>query len=141
MKPVKLTVHSIIENLGDGGLPEDEPEISITTVNGSLREDGGIIHLGYTERSEGGDVECHISIYPDGVVSLSRRGAIVCDMLFKEGEDCNTVYAIPPYKFNMSLFTRRVRSDITSEGGILRLLYSMNIGGQEKNVQMKITAV
>ncbi len=141
MKMVKLTIHSIIENLGDNGLPEDEPEISISTVLGSLRDNDGILHLGYTEQSEGGPVECHISIYPDSGVSISRRGAIISDMLFMEGEDCNTIYSIPPYKFEMSLHTRRIRSDMTCEGGVLRLLYSMNVGGQEKNVQMKITAI
>ena len=84
-------------------------------------------------------MECHIAIYPDGTVSLSRRGAIVSDILFKEGEECRTVYAIPPYKFDMTVKTRRVRNELNAEGGILRLLYSMNVGGQEKTVRMKIT--
>ena len=139
MKFVKITVHSVIENVDERGIPEDEPEISISTHSGSLRDEGEILHLGYTEEGEGGNVECHIVIYPDGGVSLSRRGAIVSDILFKEGEECHTVYSIPPYKFDMTVYTKRVRSDMSAEGGILRLLYSMNVGGQEKKVQMKIT--
>ena len=139
MKLAKITVHSVIENLDEGGIAPDEPEISITTVTGSIKDDGGILHLAFAESVEGGSVECHIAIYPDGKVSLSRRGAIVSDILFGEGEECHTIYAIPPYKFDMTVYTRRVRNELSAEGGILRLLYSMNVGGQEKTVRMKIT--
>ena len=140
MKLTKITVHSVIDNLDENGLAVDEPEISITTHTGTVKNDGGILHLAYTETTDGGNVECHITIYPDGGVSLSRRGAIVSDILFCEGEECHTVYAIPPYKFDMTVYTRRIRSDMKEEGGVLRLNYSMNIGGQEKKVAMKITA-
>ena len=139
MKLAKITVHSVIENLDDHGTMVDEPEISITTVTGSIKDDDGILHLAYTEDTEGGSVQCYIAVYPDGKVSLSRRGAIVSDILFGEGEECHTIYSIPPYKFDMTVKTRRVRNDLCADGGILRLLYSMNVGGQEKTVRMKIT--
>ena len=136
----ELKVHSIIENLGDGGLPDGDPEISITTHEGVLQDDGDSLHVIYSEDTDGGRVNCHIICYSDGRVSLSRRGAIVSDLLFAEGEEIRTVYSIPPYRFDMTLVTKKIRKELSLQGGELQLLYSMNVGGQEKRARMKITA-
>lgn len=136
---LEYTVHSVIENLDDAGLPVDEPEISITTVSGFLKvsEDRSVIS--YAEATDGGKVTTDITV-EGGVITLSRRGAVVFDAKFADGESCKTVYSVPPYSFDTEIKTKRARSDITKTGGELRLLYSMNIGGQEKSVRLKISA-
>lgn len=136
-KSVEVKIHSIIDNL-ENGAPDGEPEISIFTVDGTLSVQEDSLRLNYAEEGEGYRTLCELTVRERGV-SLSRREAVVCDILFAEGEECHTVYSVPPYKFDMSVFTRRIRASLTEEGGTLQLIYGMNVGGQDKNVNMKIT--
>ena len=136
---LEYTVHSVIENLDDSGLAEGEPEISITTAQGFLKVAQERTVISYAESTEGGRVTTDITV--DGeALTLSRRGAVVFDATFREGETCKTVYSVPPYSFDAEIRTKRVDAGITKTGGQLRLLYSMNIGGQEKSVRLKISA-
>ena len=136
---LEYTVHSVIENLDDSGLADGDPEISITTQEGffKLSEERAVIS--YTEQTEGDRITTDITL-EGGALILSRRGAVVFDATFREGECCKTVYSVPPYSFDAEIRTKKIRSDITKAGGELRLLYSMNIGGQEKSVRLKISA-
>ena len=133
------TVHSVIENLDDKGLVEGEPEVTIVTVDGFMKSDGEKIYITYTETSEGGRILTDMTVSEDEV-KLTRRGAVMFDATFREGKTESTVYSIPPYSFDTTLTTKKIRSEITKDGGILRLHYAMNVGGQEKAVRMKITA-
>ena len=136
----EFTLHSVIDNLDDAGIAEGEPEISITTVRGFIRHGEGELTLSYTESGEGGRCACEVILSEENRVLIKRRGAIECDMLFAEGEERCTVYSVPPYSFDMLIRTKRIRSTLTSQGGELYLLYSMNVGGQEKNVRMRVNA-
>lgn len=136
---LEYTVHSVIENLDDNGVIEGEPEVNLITVDGFLKSDGESLFITYAEMSEGGKILTDMTI-SEGEVKLSRRGAVMLDATFREGESVKTVYSIPPYSFDATLSTKKIRSEITKDGGTLRLHYGMNIGGQEKAVRMKITA-
>jgi len=136
IKAVSITVRSVIDNLEDG-LAVGDPEITVITSSGSLAAADGIYILKYSEKGEDSVTDCVLTVRAEGV-SLSRRGAVVCDILFEEGEVCRTLYSVPPYKFDMTVKTRRIRSSLTDKGGELQLIYSMNIGGQDKDVRMRI---
>ena len=71
---------------------------------------------------------------------LQKRGDVESDMTFREGDEVKTVYRVGPYSFDMVVRTKRIRNSLDTAGGELGLLYSMNVGGQEKNVRMKISA-
>ena len=132
-------VHSVIDNLDDAGLPEGAPEISETLSDGFLKIAEDTLYITYKEESEGGRIISDITVDREGV-HLVRRGAIEFDVTFSEGKTVNTIYSIPPYSFDATVRTARIRSDITKAGGSLRIHYSMNVGGQEKAVRLKITA-
>ncbi len=136
-REVEVKIHSVIDNL-EGGIPDGEPEISIFTADGRLTVSDGALTLAYRETGEGYVTLCELSVRPEGVM-LSRREAVVCDILFSEEEECHTVYSVPPYKFDMTVVTKRIRNSLTAEGGTLQLVYGMNLGGQDKSVNMKIT--
>ncbi len=137
--PVSIRLHSVIDNLDERGGCDGEPEISITTVKGSMRTDGDIVHIRYKESSEGGEVDSRITVYPDARVSISRTGAILSDILFAEGEECRTVYSIPPYRFDMTVMTERIKCSLERDRGELAIYYGMNVGGGEKRVRMKLS--
>jgi uncharacterized beta-barrel protein YwiB (DUF1934 family) len=117
----------------------------IDLINELSRPDGYLTHgdngytVRFTEVQEGG--EAHTNLYvTDGGVRLVKTGAISSEMVFSEGKDFNTLYRVGPYSFDMVVRTKRIRNSLSEDGGELQLIYSMNVGGQEKNVRMKISA-
>lgn len=134
----ELTIHSVIDNLGEAGLPEGEPEINLITTNGTVTIGDGGTQIRYEESGEGGRTSCTLRLSEDGA-TLTRLGAIDCVMQFKEGRTTSTVYKIPPYAFDMSLNALRIRNEVGREGGDVRLIYLMSVGGQEKRARMKIS--
>jgi uncharacterized beta-barrel protein YwiB (DUF1934 family) len=141
MSDVKLsiTVNSVIDNLSDSGLPEGEPEINIFTTDGTLKLiDGGYL-ITFTEEQDGGSATTNLYVY-EGGVRLVKSGAITSEMHFSEGEEWSTLYCVGPYSFDMVVRTKRIRNNVTECGGELQLIYTMNVGGQEKSVRMKISA-
>ena len=134
-----LTVNSVIDNLDDAGLPDGEPEINIFTTEGSLLIAEKGKRISFAEESEGQKTTSTLYVTDDKVV-LHKRGDVESDMTFREEEEFKTIYRVGPYSFDMVVRTKRIRNSLTDEGGELALLYSMNVGGQEKNVRMKISA-
>ena len=134
-----LTVNSVIDNLSDAGLPDGEPEINIFTTDGALSVyDSGYL-LRFTEVQDGGEAHTNLYITKENV-RLVKSGTITSEMRFSEGEIFNTLYCVGPYSFDMSVRTKKIRNSLTDEGGEIQLIYSMNVGGQKKNVRMKISA-
>lgn len=138
-KKLTLTVNSVIDNLSDAGLPEGEPEINIFTTDGTLSVYDGEYLLKFTEEQDGAKAHTSLYIAPTHV-RLIKEGAITSEMQFSEGEIFNTLYCVGPYSFDMTVRTKKIRNSLSEAGGELQLIYSMNVGGQEKNVRMKISA-
>lgn len=134
-----ITVNSVIDNLSDAGLPEGDPEINIFTTDGTISAFEGGYLLRFTEVQDGGEAHTNLYITDDGV-KLVKSGAITSEMHFSDGEIFNTLYCVGPYSFDMTVRTKKIRNSMTDVGGELQLIYSMNVGGQEKNVRMKISA-
>ena len=130
-KRAKFVVSSVIENIDDG-----DSEKSFVEAAGSMRIDGDV-HLSYTEHTEGGDV--HTSICKsESTVTVNRSGAINSIIAFTEGEHFSGIYSVPPYKFDIAVYTRKVRCDMRESGGTVRLIYDMEVGGAKKSCIMKI---
>ena len=134
-----LTVNSVIDNLDDAGLPDSDPEINIFTTEGELSVGEKGMKLSFTEQSEGAKTTSTLYII-DNKVILQKHGAIESEIAFREGEEYATVYKVGPYAFDMTVRAKKIRNSLTRVGGELQLIYSMNVGGQEKNVRMKISA-
>ena len=137
IEEVKIKIESVIENLGTSGLPEGDAEKTVTEADGFIHytEDG--VLLTYSEKTDNGDVYSDIS-YSGGEVCVKRRGALVSELFFKEGEEHTSVYEIPPYKFDAVVKTKRIRAALSDGSGVISLFYNMKIGGAEKSARMKI---
>lgn len=134
---VKIKIESTIENLDQAGLPEGDAERSVSEAEGFFRYSDGLCSLTYAEESEGGRCESEI-ISRDGHVTVKRRGAIESELYFEEGKSHSSIYSVPPYKFDATVYTKRVRTALDENGGSIDLLYNMKIGGAEKSARMKI---
>lgn len=137
-KKAKINISSTIENLDSAGLPTGDAERDVIKTLGEFcfsKEEGKI---SYTERREGGCVECEILVNSE-MISVTRRGSVECEMLFELGKIHKTLYRVPPFTFDMTTELIRRTSELSSCGGELTIIYKMNVGGAEKKVRMKIT--
>ena len=134
---VNIKIESIIDNLDSAGLPDGESEKTTSYVEGIYRCSGDEYRITYKEKNDGAVSESEI-ICIGGGVTVGRRGAIVSELYFKEGETHSSIYSIPPYKFDAELTARRVNVELGESGGRINLVYNMKIGGAEKTAIMRI---
>ena len=137
IREAEIKIESVIENLDSAGLPEGEAERTSNCVSGFIHyTDEGIL-LTYSEDNDGAAVYSDVT-YSDGEVWVKRRGALKSELFFKEGTEHSSIYEIPPYKFDATVKTRRIKASFSDEGGEISLFYNMKIGGAEKNARMRI---
>ena len=134
---VRVKIESTIENVDAAGLPEGDPEKNVSEADGFYRFSEGSGFLNYTEENEGGKCRTEV-VCIGGAVTVRRSGAIESEMYFSEGESHSSLYAIPPYQFDVTVTARRIRIDLSAEGGRIDLFYNMKIGGADKSARMRI---
>ena len=135
--PVKVKIESTVDNLDSAGLTVGESERTEELSEGYLLCSGEDYTLTYSTKSEGGEISSEITVQ-GSAVRVRREGAVVSDFYFKDGEEHRSLYSVPPYKFEVTIKTGRVRLDLDARGGKIDILYKMNIGGADKAVRMKI---
>ena len=136
VKEVCVAVKSVIQNLEDG-LPYGEDEVTEGVAFGFMKtaEDG--FFLTYSEEGEGGRTVSDITT--EGArVTVRRRGGVVSEMVFAEGEEHTSIYEVTPYRFDMKVKTTKIRNTLTLGGGGLDLFYKMEVGGAEKAVRLRL---
>lgn len=134
---MKITVHSVIENR-EGGISVDEPEINIVTLDADVKKSDRTLFIRYKEEADGAHCRTLITATESGI-RLSKSGAIEWDVIFTPGETVKTLYKIPPYSFDAEVTTKRAELSHTDNGYVIRLIYTMNIGGADKSVTVKMT--
>lgn len=137
VKEAKIKISSVIENLDESGLSEGEAERSEICCEGFYHYTDGDILITYTQKDNSCSAEAAI-ICKDATVTVSRRGAIESELRFEEGVTHSSLYSVPPYSFDASIYTKRIRKELSERGGTIDLHYNMKIGGVEKSARMKI---
>lgn len=136
VKEVCVAVKSVIQNLEDG-LPYGEDEVTEGVAFGFMKttEDG--FFLTYSEEGEDGRTVSDITT--EGArVTVRRRGSVLSEMIFAEGEEHTSIYEVTPYRFDMRVKTTKIRNTLTLGGGGLDLFYKMEVGGAEKSVRLRL---
>ena len=135
--PVKVRIESTIDNLDSAGLTVGDTERTEEHSDGYLMHSGGVYTLIYSTEGESGRADSEITVSGSSV-RVKREGSVSSDFLFCSGEEHKSLYSVGPYKFDVTIKTGRVRLDLDERGGKIDILYSMNIGGADKAVRMKI---
>ena len=135
---MEIKIHSLIEDIGDNGLAEGDPEISITSTPVTVSEKDGVTVFAYAEEQGGEKINTRLYLLGDGV-RLCRTGAIEWDVVLKEGERSKALYTIRPYSFDSEVLPRRVSAVRSGDNYDIRLVYSMTVGGAKKDVKMRIS--
>ena len=137
IKEADFIISSTIENLSPSGAVEGEPEITEAAHKGffKISEEGFLIT--YREDVDGQTVVSDLTV-TDNSVTVKRTGDVRSEMKFIEGQENKSLYEVPPYAFDLTVYTTKIRSSITKDGGRLDIYYKMNIGGANKKVRMKV---
>ena len=138
IKEKKIRVLSEIENLLPSGAPDGECERTEASYDAFFKISEGKYEISYSEMSDSGKIVSTIVI-SESSVKLTRRGAIESDMTFSPGLSDKSLYSLPPYSFDMVITTRKIRNNLTRDGGRLDIFYNMQIGGADKRVRMTLT--
>lgn len=137
IKEASFFVCSTIENLSPSGAVEGEPEITEARHNGFYKISDELLLITYREDNEGQTVISDITVTEDSV-TVKRTGDIRSEMKFTEGREDKSLYEVPPYAFDVTVYTTKIRSSLTKDGGRLDIYYKMNIGGADKKVRMRV---
>lgn len=134
-RKVKIDMLSVISSVEEGVRGESERSEVCHEGHEKIMPEG--VLLSYSEMTEGGRVETEIFVGVDAV-RVERRGAISSKMLFREGESVTSLYGIPPYTFDMEIYSKRVRITFEEHSGRVDLLYEMKVGGDTRAARMRI---
>ena len=137
IKEKKFYIGSVIENLTPAGLVDGTPEKTDTNPEGFFKISDENFNLSYREESENGPIICDVTVC-GGTVTVKRVGAVVSEMVFEEGKTHKSLYSVPPYSFDVEIYTKKIRNSLTRDGGRIDIYYTINIGGADKNVKMRI---
>ena len=136
-KNCNLKITSNVLNLDENEKPDGAPEKDELCALGEIKTEKGKTTLSYKEKRDGAAVLCEIVATGDSV-TVRRRGDVVCDMLFSPQKSYKTLYNVPPFSFDMEIYTVRIENSINEESGSLSLIYNMTVGGAKKRCRMKI---
>lgn len=137
IKEAKIKISSVIENLDASGLVEGDAEKNESLYDGYFKYSDGECVVTYSESGESGEVTSEIR-YADESAVVKRCGAIESELHFKVGVPHVSKYSVPPYTFDATVTTRKIRAEINERGGRIELYYNMKIGGADKAARMKI---
>lgn len=133
----RIKILSVIENLDASGVPDGESERDESEREGYYSFSDGEIEITYSDESEAGRAESVIAVNGE-TVKVKRTGSISSELIFEEGKSHSSLYSVPPYSFDATVRTKRIRRALDESGGRLDLYYNMSIGGADKSARMSI---
>ena len=117
---------------GTQSYPGQEPDVIELTTDGQLEQTENGWNLSYEESALTGmeGVMTTFRVEP-GKVTLDRTGALRSTMIFEEGVAHDSLYQLDFGALLMRVCAKKVRFDITPEGGTVDLLYTVEIEQNE----------
>lgn len=110
------------------------------SVNGTLEYGDGRYTLAYTEYD--GELKgCKTLVTVEGgdSVSVAREGGYSTELKLKNGERRTSVYSTPYGEFSLGLFTNRVFTDMSENGGARNRVHNRICPDSRALNSMKIT--
>lgn len=122
---VWLTVHGEQQY---EGMSADSSDIR---VRGTMEETRDGYLLRYEETDGDGKVTTatRLALAPDCII-LTRTGEVTSEMVFAEGKEHTSFYAVPYGTLPVAVKAESVKWKLDEDGGMLALRYAITIGGQ-----------
>ena len=124
---VWLTVH------GEQQYEGMSADSSNLRVRGTMEETRDGCLLRYEETDGDGKVTTatRLALAPDCII-LTRTGEVTSEMVFAEGKEHTSFYAVPYGTLPVAVKAESVKWKLDEDGGMLALRYAITIGGQRK---------
>ncbi len=117
---------------------EQPPEQTVAEYPVRCVRRGGSLLLDFSSEYDSiGCRECYI-LSSDGRLSVKRRGAIICDMLFLPGGESRGTYNVSGMVFDMRINTEYLRAEERGSEFKIALRYEMEFGGDVRITEMEI---
>lgn len=122
---VWLTVHGEQQY---EGMSADSSDLR---VRGTMEETRDGYLLRYEETDGDGKVTTatRLALAPDCII-LTRTGEVTSEMVFAEGKEHTSFYAVPYGTLPVAVKAESVKWKLDEDGGMLALRYAITIGGQ-----------
>ena len=111
---------------------DGESAVIELTTEGTLREFEGDYIVTYSDdpTESGEKTKTQLTIQKNGTVILDRRGDLNSRLIITQGERNNCLYSIPQGSMTLGIYGKEVKSNITSFGGTLKMVYSIDMNLQ-----------
>ena len=121
----------LVKVKGTQGIEGEKTVIELST-EGTLREFDGDYVITYSEdpTESGSETKTQLTIKKNKTIILERRGDLNSRLIITEGERNNCLYAIPQGSLTLGIYGKEVKSDMTEHGGILKMVYSIDMNLQ-----------
>ena len=123
-----MSIPVILSIRGKQFYPEQEPEVIELITEGVLEAAGEGWKLTYEESDLTGlqGVTTTFHVEP-GVITLTRKGPLSSEMVFREGQFHESLYRMEFGALMLTVCASRVRYDINTTGGTIDLTYTIEI--------------
>lgn len=130
---VWLTVHGEQQY---EGMSADSSDLR---VRGTMEKTSDGYFLRYEETARDGSVTTatRLALAPDCVI-LTRTGEVTNEMVFAEGEEHTSFYAVPYGTLPVAVKAESVKWKLGEDGGMLALRYCLTIDGQRGKCTLRI---
>ena len=117
---------------------EGEETVEFAT-DGTFYQRGSKFYIFYNESEEMDMANCSVMIIADGKrVTMRRNGDFELKLNYVAGETENVVYYMPFGEMNMTQTTHSVSSSFDDMGGVIKIDYTLIIGGGEQRNRITI---
>ncbi len=121
----------LVKVKGTQGIDGEKAVIELST-EGTLREFEGDYIITYSDdpTESGTQTKTQLTIQKSGTVILDRRGDLNSRLVITEGERNNCLYAIPQGSMTLGIYGKQVKSNMTANGGTVKMIYSIDMNLQ-----------
>lgn len=107
---------------------DQEPDVIELVTEGTMEKQGDAWQLCYEESDLTGlaGVTTTFRIEPE-VITLTRTGRLNSQMVFQEGVFHNSLYQMEFGALMITVCASRIRADLTEKGGVVDLVYGIEI--------------
>lgn len=118
----------LVKVKGTQGIDGENSVIELST-EGTLREFEGDYIITYNDdpTESGSKTKTQLTIQKNGTVILDRRGDLNSRLVITEGERNSCLYAIPQGSMTLGIYGKSVKSDMTANGGAVKMVYSIDM--------------
>lgn len=138
-----MTLKSIEENaiikVTSAQISDESSDTVELITTGSFCQRGKKFYIFYKENEEMEMANCSVMLIAgENRVTMRRTGDFELKFTYVEGESESVIYYMPFGEMNITQETHSVSCDLSDSGGIIKIIYTLYIGGGQQRNELEI---